>query len=265
MRIDSPSPTMIGLVVLLWLTLAYGIGWQATEIDPLALVKNTERARLILAPMFRPDFTTLRMEKISGSVKVQLPCSPNPPISDRTTNGIHLKLDKNCANLNEFIAVTGEGLWPNYPVVMNWYSPIGAMSLTEEGVTDASGNVTIMFQVQPIVNIAAPDQNLPQMHEITLSQSKPLGGIKISEAGAFILKGIYETLALALLSTVIGAIIAIPFGFLAARNLMTGNPITGAIYIVIRTLLNILRSIESADHGNHLCCDCRFRTFPRVS
>jgi phosphonate transport system permease protein len=72
-----------------------------------------------------------------------------------------------------------------------------------------------------------------------------LGGVKISEAGAFILQGIYETLALALLSTIVGAIIAIPFGFLAARNLMTGNPVTAVIYVVVRTLLNILRSIES--------------------
>jgi phosphonate transport system permease protein len=240
-----PKISMIGIPVVLWLVLAYGIGWQATEIDPLALITNTDRARLILAPMLRPDFTTPRTEKISGLVKVQLPCSTNPPLADRTTNGIHLKLDKNCVNLNEFVTVSGEGLWPNYPVTMNWYSPIGAMSLTEEGMTDETGKVTIMFQVQPIVNIAAPDQKLPQLHEIALTQTKALGGIKISEAGAFILKGIYETLALALLSTVIGAIIAIPFGFLAARNLMTGNPVTGAIYVSIRTLLNVLRSIES--------------------
>ncbi len=240
-----PLSSKIALPVILWLILAYGIGWQATEIDPLALVTNTERARLILAPMFRPDFTVNRTEKIEGRVDVQLPCSANPPLADRTQNGIHLKLDKNCVNLNEYITVTGEGLWPNYPVTMRWYSPIGAMSQTEQSTTDEHGNVTIMFQVKPVVNIAATDQTLSQMHQITLNQTKDLGGIKISEAGGFVIQGIYETLALALLSTIVGAILAIPFGFLAARNLMTNNPVTAVIYVVIRTILNILRSIES--------------------
>lgn len=40
-------------------------------------------------------------------------------------------------------------------------------------------------------------------------------------------------------------IFAVPLSFLAAHNLMSGNPVTYAIYVVVRTLLNILRSIES--------------------
>jgi phosphonate transport system permease protein len=39
--------------------------------------------------------------------------------------------------------------------------------------------------------------------------------------------------------------LAIPISFLAARNLMGGSPVTLAIYVAVRTLLNIVRSIES--------------------
>lgn len=38
---------------------------------------------------------------------------------------------------------------------------------------------------------------------------------------------------------------AIPFAFLAARNLMRGNPVTLAIYYFMRAILNIARSIEA--------------------
>ena len=78
-----------------------------------------------------------------------------------------------------------------------------------------------------------------------MNQSRPIGGIELSAVGGYILQGIYETLALAFLSTIIGALFAIPFGFLAARNLMTGNPFTAGVYVVIRTILNIVRSIEA--------------------
>jgi len=72
-----------------------------------------------------------------------------------------------------------------------------------------------------------------------------LGGLEISKNGKYILQGLYETLALAFLATIVGALLALPLGFLAARNLMGSNPITMAIYFIVRTILNIVRSIEA--------------------
>jgi phosphonate transport system permease protein len=54
-----------------------------------------------------------------------------------------------------------------------------------------------------------------------------------------------ETLAIALMATTFAVFFAIPLSFVAARNLMGGNVITRVIYYVIRTSLNIVRSIES--------------------
>ena len=61
----------------------------------------------------------------------------------------------------------------------------------------------------------------------------------------YVLKGMGETLALALMATTLAIFIALPLSFFAARNLMGGNPITLGIYFLVRTFLNILRSIES--------------------
>jgi len=99
--------------------------------------------------------------------------------------------------------------------------------------------------VLPIVHTTAPDPTIPQIHRIMIQQTKPVGGIEISPTGGYIIQGIYETLALAFLSTIIGAILAIPFAFLAARNLMSANPVTYFLYYIIRTILNITRSIEA--------------------
>ena len=53
-----------------------------------------------------------------------------------------------------------------------------------------------------------------------------------------------ETIFLGIMATALSMIIALPLSFLAARNIMTGNPITAAIYAVVRLLFTILRSID---------------------
>ena len=53
-----------------------------------------------------------------------------------------------------------------------------------------------------------------------------------------------ETIYLGLMATFFGTILAIPLSFIAARNLMSENRITLAIYYVTRTFLNVIRSIE---------------------
>jgi phosphonate transport system permease protein len=49
----------------------------------------------------------------------------------------------------------------------------------------------------------------------------------------------------ALLATTLGAIIALPFSFLAARNLTGRSPATAWLYVLIRGIFNVLRSIEA--------------------
>ena len=55
---------------------------------------------------------------------------------------------------------------------------------------------------------------------------------------------IIETIALGLISTIFSTIFAIPFSFLAARNIMSRVPGGTVIYYVTRTFLNIVRSID---------------------
>jgi phosphonate transport system permease protein len=154
-------------------------------------------------------------------------------------------VEEPCAAVGSTITVHGEGFWPNETTVFYWQNPIGGKAMQETAVSDANGDVTLVWTILPIIHTTAPDPTVPQIHRIKVSQSRPIGGIDLSDVGGYIVQGIYETLALAFLSTIIGAILAIPFAFLAARNLMTGNPVTTAIFLVTRTVLNIVRSIEA--------------------
>jgi phosphonate transport system permease protein len=53
-----------------------------------------------------------------------------------------------------------------------------------------------------------------------------------------------ETIFMGMMATLFGIILAIPASFLAARNIMSGSPVTMAIYYITRTIMNIVRAIE---------------------
>ncbi len=52
------------------------------------------------------------------------------------------------------------------------------------------------------------------------------------------------TIFLGIVATAISIVIALPLAFLGARNIMTGNPVTSAIYGIVRVIFTIIRSID---------------------
>lgn len=244
-NLSLPKGANAIIPVALWLLLAYGIGGKVTEFDLKALVQNTQRSSAIIQQMVKLDFIQPRAEKRIGYTDIQSPCSTNPPVPDHAENGIRVYVVQPCANVGDTITVIGEGFWPNKVADITWQNPIGGTAMLATATSDANGTVTLNWLVLPIVHTTAPDPTIPQIHRIYIQQSEPLGGYEISSTGGYVIQGMYETLALAFLSTIIGAILAIPFAFLAARNLMTGNPISSIIYVIMRTILNVTRSIEA--------------------
>ncbi len=239
------------IIIAALLVMGYGIGWQVTQIDLSALTRNLDRAASIVVPMFHPDFISRRSYSNTGYAPVQVPCGPNPPSGENTVNGITVKVSPTCASLSDTLIVQATGLWPNTATTVYWSTPIGDQLPLGQGhitpliiTSDSQGNLNSVIQVPPTATSAAPNPNLPLEHRVYLVQSRPLPGYQLSQNGVYLEQGIIETLFLALISTTAGAIIAVPVGFLAARNLMGGNVITLAIYFIVRTILNIIRSIE---------------------
>ena len=58
-----------------------------------------------------------------------------------------------------------------------------------------------------------------------------------------------ETLAIAVLGTTLGAVVAIPLSFVAAGNLMRRNPVGSAIYFATRALMSVIRAVPTIFWG----------------
>lgn len=233
------------------LVMSYVIGWQVTEIDLSTLTRNIDRVRLILTPMLRPDFLAPVEITHSAWAPVEVPCGPNPPPATNTLNGITINVTPNCGNLNDPLTLQASGLWPDTQTLLQWATPIGDKLPMGEGfitplyaTSDSNGNLNIVIRIPTSSLNAAPDRTLPLEHRVYLTQSQRQPGFKLSQNGQYILVGIYQTIFLGLMATTLGALGAILLSFLAARNLMGGNPFTLFIYFIIRTVLNIIRSIE---------------------
>jgi phosphonate transport system permease protein len=233
------------------LVMGYGIGWQITGIDPSALTKNINRASSIIRPMAHPDFVSRVEITNSAWAPVEVPCGPNPPQSTNTVNGIQVSISPNCGKLNDALTVQASGLWPDTQTLLQWATPIGDRLPLGEGFitalylpSDSQGNLNAVIHIPPSALSAAPDPTLPLEHRVYLVQSRPQPALELSKNGAYVVDGIIGTLFLALMSTTFGALGAIPVSFLAAQNLMGGHPVTLSIYVITRTVLNIIRSIE---------------------
>ena len=240
------------LPALAALTLFFIMGWQATQINLQDLTQNFNRLVLIGRPMLRPDFIQPRAEKLEGWVVLSVPCPPNPPAGTNTAGGRTLELSAGCAKVGEMLTVSGSGFWPSVPAQLVWQSTIGdflPLRTPEQpdGVTvpvDTSGAFTSQFEVPNVVPPGV-DPSVPEEQRLYVRQQQFIGGYELSTNGYFVLLGIYQTITLALMATTLGTLLALPISFLAARNLMGASPITLAIYVAVRTLLNIVRSIES--------------------
>jgi phosphonate transport system permease protein len=240
------------LPALAVLTMFFTIGWQTTQVNLQDLTQNFNRLLLIARPMLRPDFVQPRAETLETWVVLSVPCPPNPPAGVNTVDGRTLKLSAGCAKVGDILTLSSTGLWPNVPAQLIWQSTIGdflPLRTPEQpdGVAvpvDASGAAMAQFQVPNVVPPGV-DPSVPEEQRLYVRQERPLGGYELSTNGYFVLLGIYQTITLALMATTLGTLLAIPISFLAARNLMSANALTLAIYVAIRTLLNIVRSVES--------------------
>lgn len=233
------------------LIIVYVAGWIITEIEPGTLLRQANRASPIVQGMISPDFVERESERRKERASFEVHCSANAPLATTTLkDGATITLSQTCGEVGDVLQVTGHGFWPEAETELWWANPIGQeQRLTSEGqqisiLTDSQGNFTAEIQV-PLAIPLSSDTGEPQSHAVQINQARIIGGWQLSENGRLVLQKMAETIAIALVATTFAIIFAIPLSFIAARNLMSGNPVSYTVYYVVRTLLNIIRSIES--------------------
>jgi phosphonate transport system permease protein len=241
------------LPVLLAALAIYGLGYTSTEVHPARLISGWSSMLPYLKALTQPELLTHPTEDRVGFIPIQVPCvSPLPPSGRSASQEPVVTTNVPCASVGDTIVVSGEGFLPDFEGEIWWINPIGDLQrILENGepllfTTDAEGRFQVSFPVPlavPLTSLPAPGET--QTHTIRAEQHKPYGSLEPTQTLSLVIEKIGETVALAFMATVLGLILALPVSFLAARNLMWGNPATRAIYYVVRTMLNIVRSIET--------------------
>jgi phosphonate transport system permease protein len=229
----------------------YSAGWVITEIEPRLLFEQADRVKPIVQGLLSPDYLEQESESRENRAPFEVHCSDNPPPNVTTyPDGATVTLSETCGEVGDPVFVKGKGFWPNLETQLWWANPIGdEQRLTKEGeqiivMSDEAGD----FSADIVVPLAVPlssDTGEPQRHSVQINQTRVIGGWQLSQNGRLVLSKMGETIAIALMATTFAVFFAVPISFLAARNLMGGRVFTVIVYYVVRTFLNIVRSIES--------------------
>jgi phosphonate transport system permease protein len=243
----------LGAPILLAVLIVFGLAFVATEFDPVRLVTGWPGMQPYLKALTEPELMEYPTEDRVGIAPVFVPCIDTLPEPGRSaTVDPRLTSSAECAEVGDLIEVEGEGFFPNFEGELFWLNPLGnAQRLVVDGqpqtfVADEQGRFQAIVKAPLAVSITnQPDPGETQTHAIRAEQHRPYGSLQPTQTLSLVLEKIGETVAIAFIATVLGMIFALPVSFLAARNLMWGNPVTRVVYYVMRTLLNIVRSIET--------------------
>jgi len=196
-----------------------------------------------------------------GVADIQVPCSDNPPPpSEEVPGQPYMAAEPTCGELScqdeaykmvpgTVLTLRGRGFAPNTETEIWWADSMGnEFRIRQEGeylktVTDGEGafelKVTMPYRLIP------PSAAKGSMiHQIQARQTSEVGRLLPSQELKLTIEKMVETIFLGLIATLFGIVLAVPVSFLAARNLMNASGITMAMYYLVRTVLNIVRSIE---------------------
>jgi phosphonate transport system permease protein len=252
-RLATGRQGRLGAPVLVAVLIVFGLAFIATQFNPVRLVTGWPGMQPYLNALAHPELMEYPTEDRVSIAPIFVPCIdvlPEPDMSP--TVDPHLTVSAPCAEVGDLLEIEGEGFFPDFEGQLFWLNPLGnAQRLLVDGqpqtfVTDGQGRFQATIKVPLAVSITnQPPPGETQTQAIRAEQHKPYGSLQPTQTLSLVLEKIGETVAIALIATVLGMIFALPVSFLAARNLMWGNPVTRAAYYVVRTLLNIVRSIET--------------------
>jgi phosphonate transport system permease protein len=250
-------------IFLLVILLFFALGWQITEINLVKLATEFDDALPALSKVLWPwDKAFIREESVlMGAADIQVPCSDNPPPPPEEVPGQpYVVAEPTCGELSyqdesykmvpgTTLTLRGRGFEPNTETEIWWKDSMdNAFRVRQEGeylktVTDSDGAFELKV-IMPYRLIPPSAAEGPMIHQIQAQQTSEVGRLLPSQELKLAIGKMVETIFLGLIATLFGIVLAVPVSFLAARNLMSASRITMAIYYLVRTVLNIVRSIE---------------------
>lgn len=216
----------------------YAYGWRVTQIDLGELARDAHLVKPLVRDLLQPDLFTANAESVTAEAVFQLSETPLPETPARPPAGSQpaLSLSPKSGKVGDRLAVEGFRLKPNQRGKLYWVNSIGQEFPLETIETDSAGG----FRKEIVV----PEMARGEEQIVRAAVAWNTGGWRPSQTLKLTAEKIVETLFLALMATTLAILFAAPLSFLAARNLMTRHPAATAVYYLVRSAFNILRSIE---------------------
>lgn len=254
--------------ILLACVLIFILGWNITKIDLPKAVREYQDTRVILSQIVWPWRTAFEFEEISVEVtaKIQAPCpegATGPEVNEPKEDEPYIIVTPTCGEISDRdlrtgsldlgteLTIRGGNFQPGNEVEILWKNPIGN-PFQPRGVGDTSIQVDENGEIESTLNI--PEVVIPstavgdQIHTLIVRQGSGIVFTgNLSREMNLALVGLLETIMLGLMATFFGIILAIPFSFLAARNLMA--PIVTTLSGLVGGVLMLIPAVWLAVLG----------------
>ena len=226
------------LLLMLAAGVIYTYGWKVTQIEPGSLIRDFHLVKPLISALLQPDLITRETESQTLETEFQLTgeTGAESAISSPQQTTPTLRLSRTSGRMGDAVRVEGFHLPAKREGQLFWVNsieqeyPLGAIAV------DSNGRFFNEFEVPPTA------RGDTQWVRAVLTWET--GGWRISHTLKLTIEKIVETLFLGLMATTLAILLAGPLSFLGARNLMTRTGPGTAIYYAVRTVFNILRSIE---------------------
>jgi phosphonate transport system permease protein len=271
--VKPPKPFFLrswfGLTLAVALIAAHVVGWQVAQIDPALLAQKAPNMGRIISQLLQPDIIAhdqyqlqLAASNVVGSatsVQNTQPAQASEDVQPIFKSGTNqgsvapdvpsykatMTISPGTVRPGQEITISGTGFRPNAPGEVLWRSAGSSSTVLNLGTfqADASGNFKLTANAPSEADRVINASGFP--NTVLASQTWDAGNIYISSTVPLVISRIIETIFLALMGTTFAVIISIPISFLASHNLMAHSIVGTAVYVVARTVLNVLRSIEA--------------------
>ena len=232
----------VGLAVVAGL-LVYAYGFAETEVDLDEIQSETRRVGLvrILRALARPELIEYDREETGTEAAVQVPCPADGPVVSPPSSERYVTMEPPCADPRDRVTIEGFGFSPNQQIRLSFVPSTAAVDLRLADVrTDGEGHFAAEVRLPN-----RPDEN-PQT--IRAVSAETVGRPRFTATARNTLEKIVETVFLALIATTFATLLAVPFSFFAARNLMEDitSPLTNVALGLIAGPLGIAAGVVAA-------------------
>ena len=215
----------------------YSYGWTVTEINLGVLFRDFHLVKPLVKELAQPDLFSREKKSQTTEIDFFLTADLNKNQASTGSNETRqLVLSQSSGQIGDRLTISGRRLKPNSEGTLFWVNEIEQEFPLGKFKTDSTGK----FQK----DITVPPSARGNRQIVKAIVSWPEGSLQVSETLRLTFDKMVETLFLALMATTFAILIAVPLRLLASRNLMTETLPGTMVYYVMRTTLNLLRSIE---------------------